>query len=109
MNVIEEISEEGEFTVREDVLVTGCSGVKHYFPFLLSKENDNIAVEYSDGSNIELDVAKLIIKCRDSNIHHAILVLNKEIYIDNRVSRMTEENRIRIMVDKERWTKSFQP
>ena len=85
------------FIVKENVLITGYSGVEHYFPLLLSKGNDNIVIEYSDGSNIEIDVAKLSLKCRDSDIQHAILILNNDIPISDKVSKMAEENGIKIM------------
>ena len=85
------------FLVEENVLVKGSSGVDHYFPLLLSKEDDDIAVEFSDGSNIEFDIFRLSIKCRDTGIQHAILILNKDITISNKVSKIAIENRIRIL------------
>lgn len=97
MNKNEEFFKRRRFTVKEDVVVTGYSGVRHHFPLLLSKEEDDVAVEYSDGADIELDVAKLSLKCRDSGISNAILILNKDIPISEKVSMMARENGIRIM------------
>ena len=102
MNGIKEVFKENKFIVKEDVLVTGHSGVKHYFPLLFLKEDDEVAVEYSDGSNIEIDVAKLSLKCRDSDIQHAILILDGEISISDKVNKMAEENRIKIVTNRVR-------
>ena len=101
MNRIKEAFERDKFIAKEDVIVTGHSGVKHYFPLVFLKEDYEVAVEYSNGSNIELDLSKLIIKCRDSDIQHAILILDREISISDRVGRMAEESGIKIMIDKD--------
>ena len=97
MNNVENTFNDDGFIVEEDVLVTGYSGVKHYFPLLLSKEDKDIAVEFSDGSNIWLDVAKLIVKCRDSGIQNAILILNKNISVNEKINKMAKENGIKII------------
>lgn len=94
---IEDIFKKNRFIVEEDVAITGYSGVEHRFSILLSNGDNKIVVEFSDGSNIELDIFRLSIKCRDVDIHHAILVLNRNMSISDKISRMAEENGIRIV------------
>ena len=76
--------------------VIGSSGVKHRFILLHSKEED-IAVEFSNKFNAEPVLAKLIVKCRDSGISHAMLVFKDNVNPGEKIYKMAEENGIKIM------------
>ena len=84
-----------EYTVDEDEVI-GISGIKHRFTILHSKDNDMV-IEFSDKPDIESNLVKLIVKCRDSGISHAMFILNDDVNPDERICRMAEENRIEIM------------
>ena len=83
------------YTVGEDEIL-GISGVKHHFTFLHSKDDD-VVIEFSDESNVEVDLAKLIMMCRDSGIPHAVLILKDDADLDDRTYKMAEKNGIEIM------------
>ena len=93
-NIIEVFKMDG-YTVDENEVI-GVSGVKHRFTFLHSKDND-VVIEFSDNSDIEFNLAKLIMKCRDSGISHAMLIIKDNVDLDEKICRMAEENRIEII------------
>ena len=76
--------------------VIGASGIKHHFTLLHSKDDD-VVVKFSDKSDIQRDLAKLIVKCRDSGISHAMLILKDNVDPNGKICRMAEENGIKIM------------
>ena len=80
----------------EEAEVIGVSGVKHYFTLLHSKDDD-VVIDFSDKSDIEADLAKLIVKCRDSGISHAMLILKNNVDPDGKICKMAEENGVKIM------------
>ena len=89
------ISKIDAYTVEETEIV-GISDIKHHFTLLHSKNND-VVIEFSNKSNIEIDLAKLIVKCHDSGISHAMLILKDSVNPDEKIYRMANENGIEIM------------
>ncbi len=83
------------YTIDEDEVI-GVSGVKHRFTLLHSKDND-VVIEFSDKSNIEFNLVKLIVKCRDSGISHAIFILKDDVDLNEKICRMAEENGIELI------------
>ncbi len=95
---MEKVFRESGFDVEKNAKIFGLSGIEHHFTFLLSgKKGEKTIVEFSEASDIELDILKLIIKCIDTDISHAILILKKDISPNKDVYKMAEKNGIKII------------
>jgi hypothetical protein len=85
------------YKAEKDIELKGLSGIRHRFPLILIKNGVKIAVEFSDGVDPELDLLKLMIKCRDVGISKAFLILMKDCYPIERLYEMAGRNGIRIL------------
>ena len=83
--------------VEENVRVVGESGIGHLFRYLLSFGKRKIVVEMSSGANLEHDLLGLFLKCIDTGIRDAIIVLEKDVEVGDRIYRIAEEAGIKII------------
>jgi len=97
MSNFEDFFSRDGYRVRKDVEVMGLSGIKHYFPLLLIKNGEKVAVDFSEGDRIEIDLMKLIIKCWDSGISKAFLILNKDVSLVKNLYNEAGEKGIKIL------------
>ena len=71
--------------VKKDVNLKGVSGIKHHFKYVLCGDCYSIAVDISDSRDIEIDIIKLYIKCMDTGIRNAILIVGDDVSINNKL------------------------